>query len=82
MPLQQKNKAALPAESTGRRTGGVLSVDEMPDTYNNYWWNSAGNMMSNATSFNHSQNAPDNSGVNGVSSIKLRYEIKVKFSIK
>lgn len=80
--LAAKNKAAYLLKVLGEEPGGVLSVDEMPDTYNNYWWNSAGNMMSNATSFNYSQNAPDNSGVNGVSSIKLRYEIKVKFSIK
>lgn len=77
-----KDKAAYLLKVLGEEPGGVLSVDEVPEINNNYWWNNTSNMMSNSVAFNTQVSPGDTNGVNGISGIKLRYEIKVKFAIK
>ncbi|MES1181575.1 MAG: SIMPL domain-containing protein [Flavobacterium sp.] len=74
-----KTKATYLMESLGEELGNVLSVEEIPETNNDYWYKPA-NVFSNAN-LSIQSDANDNA-VNNVAKIKLRYEIKIKFAIK
>ena len=77
-----KEKAIYLLESLGEELGSVLSVEEVPDLNQNSWWYNSNNLLSNA-SYNYKADAPDDpNAVTGVTSIKLRYEMKVKFAIR
>jgi len=73
-----KEKAKYLLEDIGEQLGGVLSVEEVPETNNNYWYNNTVNLHSNAVI----SRASSDSGVAGIADIKLRYEVKIKFEIK
>lgn len=78
-----KEKAAYLLESLGEELGTVLSAEEMPEQNHNYWWYNSSNLLGNSTIDNGRVGSPDNeNNINNVASIKLRYEMKVKFSIK
>lgn len=87
-----KEKATYLLESLGEELDNVLSVEEVPETtnnnnpYNYYWWYNQGssNLLSNSNvSVNQNQGSSSrSSGIEHVASIKLRYEIKVKFAIR
>jgi uncharacterized protein len=77
-----KEKAGYLLESMGEELGSVLSVEEVPEVNNNYWWGNSGNLLGN-TNYNSQVSSQDDSkAINSVTSIQLRYEIKVKFAIK
>jgi len=72
-----KEKAAYLLASIDEKVGKVISIDEMPDNYNNYWRRNQ-NLLSNVAM----SASPSDSEIDNVASIKLRYEIKAKFSIE
>jgi len=72
-----KEKAGYLLKSVGEEIGTVLSIEEVPDTYN-YWWNqnlSVANTVMPTRS-------PENGGVENATVISLKYEVRVKFEIK
>lgn len=85
-----KEKAGYLLESLGEELDHVLSVEEIPEVANNpsnyYWWYNqrSSNLLSNSNvSVNQDEDSPSrSSGIEHVASIKLRYEIKVKFAIR
>ena len=72
-----KEKALYLLESIGEHLGSVLSVEEIPEVTNA--WDLSRSRLSNTTL---NSNSSETDEINNVSSIKLRYEIKVKFEIK
>ncbi len=72
-----KEKALYLLESIDEKLGPVISVEEVPEV-SNYHWGRNLNMVSNV-SVSHN---PQNDDIEHVASIKLRYEIKVKFEIE
>jgi len=72
-----KEKASYLLESIGEHLGSVLSVEEIPEVTNA--WDLSRSRLSNTTL---NSNSSETDEINNVSSIKLRYEIKVKFEIK
>jgi uncharacterized protein YggE len=72
-----KEKALYLLESIDEKLGQVSSVEEVPEI-SNYHWGRTLNMVSNV-SVSHDAHS-DN--IEHVASIKLRYEIKVKFEIE
>lgn len=72
-----KEKALYLLESIDEKLGQVISVEEVPEI-SNYHWGRNLNMVSNVSVSHNSQS--DN--IEHVSSIRLRYEIKVKFEIE
>lgn len=72
-----KEKALYLLESINEKLGQVISVDEVPEV-SNYHWGRTLNMVSNVSVSHDAQS--DN--IEHVASIKLRYEIKVKFEIE
>ena len=72
-----KEKALYLLESIDEKLGKVISVEEVPEV-SNYHWGRTLNMVSNVSVSHNEQN--DN--IEHVASIKLRYEIKVKFEIE
>lgn len=77
-----KEKAGYLLESMGEELGSVLSVEEMPEVNNNNWWYNSGNLLGNTNYNSQVSSQDDSNAINSVTSIKLRYEIKVKFAIK
>lgn len=77
-----KEKAVYLLESLGEKLGNVLSVEEQPETNNQspYWYRPA-NVLSNSNISIEAEDGADNRGISNTTAIKLRYEIKVKFSI-
>lgn len=73
-----KAKAAYLLESVNEEIGSLLEVEEMPEEGNHPWF-SRENLVSNSI-INNSSNLT--SGIENVSDIKLRYEVKAKFQIK
>ncbi|MFZ1530162.1 MAG: SIMPL domain-containing protein [Ferruginibacter sp.] len=75
-----KEKAAYLLQSLGEQLGQVLSVEEVPEVSNqpNYWYR-PNNQLSNSN-ISIQSNSNDES-IGNIPSIKLRYEIKVKFAI-
>jgi hypothetical protein len=73
-----KEKAIYLLGSLGEELGSVLSVEEVPEFNQNNWWYNSNNLLSNYRGV-----GPDDpNAVAGVTSIKLRYEMKVKFAIR
>jgi len=73
-----KEKAVYLLESIDEKIGSVLSVEELPENnYTNYWFNQSNLQTSNVAM----ESVGNDNGVENVTSIKLRYEIKVKFEI-
>jgi uncharacterized protein YggE len=72
-----KEKALYLLESIDEKLGQVMSVEEVPEV-SNYHWGRNLNMVSNV-SVSHN---PQSDDIEHVSSIKLRFEIKVKFEIE
>jgi len=68
-----KTKAEYLLQSIGKKTGEVISIVELSEG-NNYW------RAASATS-NTVMPSADDSGMNNVRKIKLRYEMKVTFEI-
>jgi hypothetical protein len=64
-------------ESIGEQIGNVISVEEIPDEATIFY--PSRNLTSNSI-LNTSSSETDE--ISNVSSIKLRYEIKVKFEIR
>lgn len=71
-----KEKASYLLESIDEQVGMVLSVEEVPDN-SNYYWRRNQNLISNVSI----SAAPQSDGIENVSQIKLRYEVKTKFAI-
>jgi uncharacterized protein YggE len=76
-----KEKALYLLQAMGEELGTVLSVEEIPEATNNYWWN-AGNLRDNSNFNGRVEGQDDTDSIGGAADIKLRYEIKVKFAIK
>ncbi len=76
-----KEKAGYLLQSLGEQLGQVLSVEEVPEINNqpNYWYR-PNNLLSNSNISIQSDNNTESIG--NIPSIKLRYEIKVKFAIQ
>ena len=72
-----KDKAIYLLDSIDEKLGCVISIEEVPENQN-YYWRGTQNVMSNAVV---SSNSSD-SDIENVASIKLRYEVKAKFSIE
>jgi|688.fasta_scaffold190214_2 uncharacterized protein YggE len=72
-----KEKATYLLESIGEQIGNVISVEEIPDEATIFY--PSRNLTSNSI-LNTSSSETDE--ISNVSSIKLRYEIKVKFEIR
>lgn len=72
-----RDKAAYMLESIDEELGQVISIEEMPEQ-SSYRWRSNTNFVSNAVV------GPNQGtrGVENVSAIKLRYEVKARFSIR
>ena len=76
-----KVKATYLLESLGEEVSSVLSVDEVPEATNDYnYWYRPVNLLSNSN-VSMPGNAQQNA-IGNVTSIKLRYEVKIKFAIK
>lgn len=76
-----KEKATYLLESVNEKPGGLLFVEEIPQSQQNYYYNyRQQNLLSNAVV----DYSPSHQGgeVSNVSQIKLRYEIKARFEIK
>lgn len=73
-----KEKASYLLESIDEQVGRVLSIEEIPENNNNYYWRGRPNALSNTTITRNSTS----SEMESVSSIKLRCQIKAKFEIK
>lgn len=72
-----KEKAVYLLESIDEQLGQVISVEELPEI-SNYHWGRDLNMVSNVSvTYN-----PQGDDIAHVASIKLRYEVKVKFEIE
>lgn len=71
-----KEKAGYLVESVGDKIGGILSVEEIPDSQPDF--RSQQRLMANVAYESDQQST----GVDNVAEIKLRYEIKVKFEIQ
>ncbi len=69
-----KMKAEYLLKSIDKQLGDIISVVEL-ESSNNYWRTQS--MASNTV-----MGSSDNSGIDNLRKIKLRYEIKVKFEIK
>ena len=69
-----KEKADYLLNSIGKKTGDIISIIELNNDSNNSWRPQS--MMSNTI-----MSTTDNSGIDNMRKIKLRYEIKVKFEI-
>lgn len=76
-----KEKASYLLQSLGEQLGQVLSVEEVPEINNqqNYWYR-PNNLLSNSNI--SIQNNDNDENIGNIPSIKLRYEIKVKFAIQ
>ena len=76
-----KEKAGYLLQSLGEQLGQVLSVEEVPEINNqqNYWYR-PNNLLSNSNISIQSDSNTESIG--NIPSIKLRYEIKVKFAIQ
>lgn len=72
-----KEKASYLLESIGEHLGGIISVEEIPEESNP--WGVSRNLFANTTM---GSNTSEGDEINNVSSIKLRYEVKVRFAIK
>lgn len=72
-----REKAEYLLEAMNEQLGGVLSIQELQEN-NDYYWYRNQNQISNAVINSHS----DNDAISNIANIKLRYEIKVKFEIK
>ena len=72
-----KAKAAYLLGSVNEEIGSLLEIEEMPEEPNH--WYGRQNLISNAITSNSSG---QDSGIENVSDIKLRYEVKAKFQIK
>ncbi len=73
-----KEKAVYLLESIGEKLGGVISIEEVPDHTNRYYWSRNTNLISNVSV----QQNRSGEEIDNIASIKLRYEIKAKFEIK
>lgn len=71
-----KDKASYLLESVDEELGKIISIEELP-VNNNYYWRGSQSMVSNVVINNDS----DNSGMDNIPKIKLRYEIKTVFAI-
>lgn len=76
-----KEKATYLLESLGEELGGVLSVEEISADNRYYDWY-ASNTLSNSLMNANIRMQNDDSGISGANSLKLRYEVRVKFAIK
>lgn len=72
-----REKAEYLLEAMNEQLGGVLSIEELHEN-NDYYWFRNQNQISNAVINSHS----DNAAISNIANIKLRYEIRVKFEIK
>jgi len=70
-----KTKAAYLVESLDKKLGDIVSITELNENNFTYWRNE--NLLSNSVI-----TTSDNSGMENVRKIKLRYEIKVRFEIQ
>ncbi|HEU4497431.1 MAG TPA: SIMPL domain-containing protein [Flavobacterium sp.] len=78
-----KAKAAYLLESVNEKIGSLLEAEEMPEQ-TDYYWLGRQNVASNSNLSNTYASSPSgqDSGIENVSDIKLRYEIRAKFEIK
>lgn len=74
---EAKEKANYLLESIDEKLGGLVTLEELsPKT--NYYWRGQQNVLSNAIV----SSPPNEGGMENVSSIKIRYEMKTVFFIK
>ena len=71
-----KDKAKYLLESIGEKLGRVISIEEMPDNNNNYYWRNA-QALSNV----NIRSTDTEDGIEHIANITLRYEIKARFEI-
>jgi len=79
--IASKNKADYLAKSIGEEIGEALLVQEVEDTYNNYYYSNESN-YSNAVSQTRMSYDSYNSSTPNFQKIKLRYEMKVEFELE
>jgi len=71
-----KEKAKYLLESIDEKIGKAISIEEVPQSNNNYWRGSRDRLSNAVIDVNPKEGEMDN-----VASIKLRYEVKAKFEI-
>ncbi|MGC4040695.1 MAG: SIMPL domain-containing protein [Flavobacterium sp.] len=79
-----KAKAVYLLDAVGEEIDGLLNAEELPEQnnyYNNFWYGRQ-NLLSNVSNSVVSNSSNQDSGIDNVGQIKLRYEIKAKFGIK
>lgn len=78
--IASKNKADYLAKSIGEELGEALLIQEIGDSYNNYYSNE--NNYSNNVSQTAMSMGSNNSSTPDFQKMKLRYEMKVEFKLK
>lgn len=73
-----KDKANYLLESIDEKLGSIISVEEIDQQNNHYYWRQNQQILSNVSI--NSGSSYDN--IEHVAAIKLRYEVKAKFEIK